>query len=151
MCCQPFCQAFDVVMNYFTSFGYFPTHEANLNVLRGVATILRPRGRFFIDYLNRPWTEKHLQEDSRRQIAGFEIREHRWIDRRNHRINKTTIVSRNGQELSDAGESVQLFSRDEFVGILADAGLRVTSLFGNYGGATHSDNLPRMIAVGHKA
>ena len=151
MCCQPFTEAFDVVMNYFTSFGYFPTLEANLNVLRGVANILRPGGRFFIDYMNRSWTETHLQEDSRREVQGFEIREHRWIDRDTHRINKSTVVSRNGQELTDAGESVQLFSPEEFRKILTDAGLTIDSMFGNYDGSPHDASQPRMIAVGRKA
>ncbi len=150
MCCHPFTEAFDVVMNYFTSFGYFPTYEANLNVLRGVARILRPGGRFFIDYLNRTWTEKHLQKDSRRFESGFEIQEHRWIDRETRRINKTTVVARNGQELRDSGESVQLFSRDEFTAMLTAAGLRVGKLFGDYDGAPHDDAKPRMIAVGHR-
>jgi SAM-dependent methyltransferase len=151
MCCQPFTEAFDVVMNYFTSFGYFPTYEANLNVLRGIARILRPGGRFFIDYLNRAWTEQHLQEDSRRSVLGFEIHEHRWIDAETSRINKTTVVGRNGQELRDAGESVQLFTADEFTRMLSGAGLRVENLFGNYEGAAHDDSTPRMIAVGSKA
>lgn len=151
MCCQPFTEAFDVVMNYFTSFGYFPTLEANVNVLRGVARILRPGGRFFIDYINRSWTVQHLQEDSRRETQGFEIHEHRWIDKTTHRINKTTVVSRNGQELSDAGESVQLFSVEEFRSILSNAGLRVDRMFGNYDGTPHDDAQPRMIAVGHRS
>jgi ubiquinone/menaquinone biosynthesis C-methylase UbiE len=151
MCCQPFTEAFDVVVNYFTSFGYFSTYEANQSVLRGIARILRPGGRFFIDYLSRAWTERHLQEDSRRSVMGFEIHEHRWIDHDAHRINKTTVVARNGQQLSDAGESVQLFSADEFRKMLSGAGLRVDKLYGDYDGAPHDDSQPRMIAVGHKA
>jgi len=151
MCCQPFCEAFDVVMNYFTSFGYFPTLEANLGVLRGVARILRPGGRFFIDYLNRAWTERHLQEDSSRDVLGFEIREHRWIDSNTHRINKSTVVSKNGQKLSDAGESVQLFTQGEFESLLNKAGLHIDRLFGDYAGAAYGNDTPRMIAVGHKA
>ena len=151
MCCQPFTESFDVVVNYFTSFGYFPTYEANQSVLRGVARILKPRGRFFIDYLNRAWTERHLQQDSRRSVMGFEIHEHRWIDRRAHRINKSTVVARNGQEVRDAGESVQLFNKAEFEEILNGSGLRVERFFGNYDGAPHDDSQPRMIAVGRKA
>jgi SAM-dependent methyltransferase len=151
MCCQPFADAFDVVVNYFTSFGYFPTYEANQSVLRGVARILKPGGRFFIDYLNRSWTERHLQADSRRSVMGFEIHEHRWIDLDAHRINKSTVVARNGQEVRDAGESVQLFSKAEFEAILNGAELHVEKFFGNYDGAPHSDLEPRMIAVGRKA
>lgn len=151
MCCQPFTAVFDVVMNYFTSFGYFQTREENLNVVRGISHILKPGGRFFIDYMNRPWTESNLQERTVRFVDGFEIREHRWIDSEHHRSNKATIVCRNGQELKDAGESVQLYTEDEFVRLLVDGGLRVEHLYGGYDAAPLADDQPRMIAVGRKA
>lgn len=150
MCCQPFSGVFDVVMNYFTSFGYFQTRDENLNVVRGIARILKPGGRFFIDYMNREWTEANLQTETVRIEDGFEIYERRWIDRERHRINKATVVCKSGQELEDRGESVQLYTQDEFVNLLADGGLHVERLFGDYDGAALSDDQPRMIAVGRK-
>jgi SAM-dependent methyltransferase len=151
MGCQPFAHAFDVVMNYFTSFGYYPTREGNLGVVRGMVRILKPGGRFFLDYLNRTWIETHLEDDTLRIVQGFEIRERRWIDPSTHRINKTTIVSRGGQCLKDAGESVQLYTRDELVQLLTDGGLRVDRLFGNYDASPCHPGQPRMIAVGARA
>ena len=151
MCCQPFAPIFDIVMNYFTSFGYFPTREGNLGVVRGIARILKPGGRFFIDYLNRAWTESRLEADTRRAEQGFDILEHRWIDSATHRINKSTIVSREGLFLKDNVESVQLYSCEEFSKLLADGGLQIDRLFGNYDGTPYSPAQPRMIAVGSRA
>ena len=148
---QPFVNCFDVVMNYFTSFGYFQTPEENLNVVHGIAKALKPGGRFFIDYLNRTWAENNLQPETRREVQGFEISERRWIDSEAHRINKTTVVSKNGQQVSDSGESVQLYVREAFTELLAEGGLRAVRVFGNYDGAPMSDHQPRMIVVGHKA
>ncbi len=147
---QPFENAFDAVMNFFTSFGYFQTPEENLAVVHGIATALRPKGRFFIDYLNRAWAENNLQPETGRNVQGFEISERRWIDKAHHRVNKTTVVSKNGREVSDTGESVQLYTQQEFVELLSTGGLKVDRVFGNYDGVPSSDQQPRMIMVGHK-
>ena len=84
-------------------------------------------------------------------MRDYEISERRWIDFERHRINKTTVVSKNGQEVSDSGESVQLFTEDEFRIMLAASGLVVDRVFGNYDGVPVSDQQPRLIVVGHKA
>lgn len=145
---QPFTCTFDVVMNYFTSFGYFPTREGNLNVVRSIACSLKRGGRFFIDYINRDWTENNLEEDTHREVQGFDVSEHRWIDHGTHRINKATLVTKDGQQFKDAVESVQLYTCDEFTQLLADGGLQVDRLFGDYCGASYAPDQPRMIAVG---
>ncbi len=147
---QPFVNAFDVVFNYFTSFGYFQTPEENLAVVQGIAKALRPHGRFFIDYLNRTWAENNLQPETGRNVQDFEISERRWIDNAHHRINKTTIVSKNGQQVSDTGESVQLYTLEEFTALLSTGGLEIDRVFGNYDGVPMTDQQPRMIVVGHK-
>jgi len=147
---QPFENVFEVVVNYFTSFGYFQTPEENLAVVHGIAAALRPHGRFFIDYLNRVWAENNLQPETSRKIQDFEVRERRWIDQAHHRINKTTIVSKNGREVSDTGESVQLYTLEEFAALLSTGGLEIDRVFGNYDGVPMTDQQPRMILVGHK-
>lgn len=148
---QPFDRVFDVVMNYFTSFGYFPTREGNLNVVRSIADSLKRGGRFFMDYINREWTEQNLEEDTHREVHGFDVSEHRWIDHGTHRINKATLVTKDGQQFKDAVESVQLYTCDEFTQLLADGGLQVERLFGDYCGTPYAPDQPRMIAVGSRA
>ena len=48
-------------------------------------------------------------------------------------------------------ESVQLYTCDEFTQLLADGGLQVDRLFGDYCGARYASDQPRMIAVGSAA
>jgi SAM-dependent methyltransferase len=148
---QPFDNVFDVVMNYFTSFGYFTTREENVRVVRNIAKSLKPGGRFFIDYLNREWAEDSLLSESIRHVDGYEVRERRWIDIDLHRINKSTRVLRDGEEINQHGESVQLYTPDAFVDILTEGGLRVDEVFGDYNGAALAPERPRMIAVGTRA
>lgn len=148
---QPFDGVFDVVMNYFTSFGYFQSEEENLAVVYEMSRSLKSGGRFFIDYLNRNWAEAHVEPESVRYQDEYEIREERWIDTESHRINKTTIVSKDGKRLGESGESVKLYTLDEITGLLNKGGLQVESVYGDYSGSTCCDpSQPRMIIVGRK-
>lgn len=147
---QPFHETFDVVVNYFTSFGYFPSREENLSVVRQMALALKPGGRFFIDYMNRTWTENNIQPESSRSVSGYDIKEKRWIDPKQHRVNKTVTIFKEGQEIGDSGESVQLYTQDEFSKLLTDGGLTVEHMYGDYTGADLDAKEPRMIAVGRK-
>lgn len=47
----PFCEAFDLVVSMYTSFGYFGDEE-NVEVLRGIANVLGPEGLCIIDMPN---------------------------------------------------------------------------------------------------
>ena len=146
----PFDGAFDAVVNFFTSFGYFFSKGENLEVVRGVARALKSGGRFFIDYLNRAYAERTLVPESVRERDGCVIRETRWIDRDAQRINKTTVVSKNGEPLGRTSESVRLYDLEEFRALLHAGGLHVERGFGDYAGAPLDEARPRMIVAGRK-
>lgn len=148
----PFQGVFDVVMNYFTSFGYFLDEAENLAVVRGVAEALKPGGRFFLDYINYNWAQEHVEPASERWANGYKIREDRWIDQERLRVNKTTTVYKNGDEIGSLGESVQLYTLDQMTRLLAAGGLEVDQAYGDYSGDECCDpSKPRMIIVGRKA
>ncbi len=80
MRCLPFSAgAFDWVLNFFTSFGYFETERENFLVLEEIVRVLAPCGRFLIDIMNTANTLRHLQprevqrlDDRRQGAAGRE-------------------------------------------------------------------------------
>lgn len=148
---HPFDGVFDVVMNYFTSMGYFEEDAQNRLVAESIARSLKPGGRFFIDYLNADYTAGHLKPETTREQDGYVIHEIRWIDTGLHRINKTMRVSRGDETVSESGESVRLYDRDEFVALLSAGGLVVDEVYGGYGDIPFGPEHPRMIAVGRKA
>ena len=144
----PFQGVFDAVVSFFTSFGYFARREENLQVVQGVAGALKPGGRFFIDYINADHTIHNLVPLSKRITKPYTIEESRWVDHETRRINKCTTVARDGAPLHRFAESVQLYTRDEFVALLAEGGLRVDDLYGDYEGTAWDPEQPRMIALG---
>ncbi|MFP6583415.1 MAG: class I SAM-dependent methyltransferase [Candidatus Hydrogenedentota bacterium] len=147
----PFVDHFDVLVNYFTSFGYFRDAEENEKVVRDMTLALKSGGRFFIDYMCKDWAIANLEEETRRSAEGFQVYERRWIEADGSRINKSTSISRGDDEIKHTGESVQLYTTDEFSTLLTNGGLIIDNLYGNYAGSPCAPEFPRMIAVGRRA
>jgi cyclopropane fatty-acyl-phospholipid synthase-like methyltransferase len=66
---------YDFILNMFTSFGYFESHEENIQTLRSVYGGLKKGGEFLIDFLNCEKIINHLDEKEIKTIEGirFEI------------------------------------------------------------------------------
>jgi SAM-dependent methyltransferase len=144
----PFAPVFDVVLNFFTSFGYFMEPDDNARVLRQIAAVLKPGGRFFMDYLNPAQVRATLVPESTRDQDGFTIQETRWIDEARGRVNKTTVVTRGEELITRSSESVQLYDCETLCTMLATAGLRVDQVSGGYDDAAYDTTQPRMILIG---
>lgn len=146
----PFPTMFDVVTNFFTSFGYFKTTGEDLGVLREIARVLVGGGRFFIDYINPVFVNNTLVPQSDREYKGYTIRERRWIDRSRRRVNKMIEASLGDKAAGTWFESVRLYDEAELRALVEQAGLSVLTVYGDYDGSPLSDRLPRMIVVGEK-
>ena len=146
----PFVNTFSVLTNFFTSFGYFTEEQENRAVLQGIVRALKPAGRFMMDYLNPDHVQRTLVPQSLREQDGYTIEETRWIDGTTQRVNKKTLVTRDGVPIHESGESVQLFHQDELVQMLESVGLSVDAAYGNYGGEAVAAEEPRMVLIGHK-
>lgn len=144
----PFASRFTALTSFFTSFGYFEDEAQNEQVLREIARILQPGGRFFIDHASKAYIAAHLVPESRRTVDDYAITETRWIE--GVRVNKRTRIEESGTIVSELRESVRLYDPDEFETLLARSGLVVEATYGDYTGALLAENLPRMILTGHK-
>jgi len=146
----PLAACFDVVFSFFTSFGYFLNDADNLAAAVNMARILKPAGRFFMDYLNPLSLDRRLEPESRRESQGYIIYERRWIDWRAKRVNKKITVERDGIPLGTTTESVRLYTLEELTALLKDAGLRVEAAWGDYTGSVYEEDAARMILTGAK-
>lgn len=146
----PFHETFTVVVNFFTSFGYFLDDDDNEAAARHLARALKPGGRFMIDFLNAPFVEESLVPESEKTRGEYRIFEKRWIDDRARRVNKNTVVERNGVRVSITNESVRLYELAELEAMLGRYALEIMAVYGNYNGHALTIDQPRMILIGRK-
>jgi SAM-dependent methyltransferase len=140
---------FDAVVNLFTSFGYFEQDEENGKVLKEVERVLLPGGKFIIDFLNPEYVREHLVPRSERQTGSLIIEEQRYIE--DDTVNKRIFIREQGRPERVYNERVKLYSLRQFEQFIADAGLVIDRVYGNYDQSLYDEKQsPRMIITGHK-
>ena len=140
---------FAATVNFFTSFGYFATEEENAGVLGELRRVLRPDGRFLIDYLNPVHVADHLVPYSERidEETGWTIEERREIAD-GAVVKRIRIAEPDGAERTYT-ERVRLYAREWIEDKLPRAGLRPEAVFGDYDGAAYDrDRSARLIVTG---
>ena len=141
----PINKSFDVILNLFTSFGYFNSDEENFAIVEFASKNMMNGGCFVFDYLNPKYVENNLIESSERIIEKKKIIEERRIH--NARVEKEILI------LDDKFkhryfESVQLYSLQEILIMFKDFGFHPFKKFGNYSGDIYDENSSeRMIII----
>lgn len=140
-------ESFDAVLNWFTSFGYFAEDRENEKVLSEIARVLAPGGKFFIDFLNRAYTVKHLIPVSEREEGDIRIREERFVD--GDYVKKKITVAE-GSTNRTYFERVKMYSKDELQAMIERSGLKVDRILGGYDKMDYTEEAPRMLFLGRK-
>lgn len=141
----PYQGEFDIVVNLFTSFGYFSSDEENASVIRNMAQALRTEGEVIIDYLNPAYVTAHLVPQSSKEVGSMLIEEKRWIQ---DGFVKKQIVINEGTagEPREYLEQVRLFQVEQMIAMLEKAGFGQIQVFGNYQFEEYvASESPRMI------
>jgi SAM-dependent methyltransferase len=138
---------FDVVLNLFTSFGYFVEDRDNERVLAEIHRVLKPGGRFLIDFLNRPAVIRGLVPLSEREENGVKIREERWLE--GDVVCKRILVSDN-RGSRQYEERVKMYAREQMERMMQRVGLSVEQVWGDFEGNPHTEHSQRMIIAGRR-
>lgn len=141
---------FDAVVNLFTSFGYFTDNEDNARVFQEIHRVLKPQGRFIVDFLNPSYVLQHLVPHSERVDGGTRIEERRRIE--NGFVKKAiTLTDASGGEQREYEERVRLYELADFRNMMDEAGLVIDQVHGSYDGAAYDEEQSkRLIMVGHR-
>ncbi len=139
--------SFDLVVNLFTSFGYFTDDSQHAAVLHETAAVLKSGGRFVLDYLNAPAVTRELVPHEVRRIGSREVTITRQISPDGRYVTKEIHLMDEGRSFL---ERVRLFAPDELALMLRDAGFVVRERLGDYdGGRLHAES-PRAIFLAER-
>ncbi len=139
---------FDLILNLFTSFGYFDTKEEHAQAIKAIAQSLQPGGKFLIDFLNPYVVVNNLVSAETKEIDGVKF----VISRRfeNDFIIKDIHIEDKGEKLLFQ-ERVKAIRRTEFLSYFEAAGLSVLDRFGNYElGSYEKEKSERLIFLTQK-
>lgn len=141
----PYRDEFDIVVNLFTSFGYFSSDEENEQVIRNMAQALKAGGEVVIDYLNPAYVKKNLVPHSTKEVNGMLIEEKRWIE--DETVKKRILIrDDSAAQPREYMEQVRLYSVEQMTAMLERAGLGQIQVFGNYQFEPYrASKSPRMI------
>jgi len=139
---------FGLVVNLFTSFGYFRSDTEHGAVMRQVAEVLAPDGRFVIDYLNADQVRRSLRRDSEQiQQGDASARVKRRFSEEGLYVVKEIELRAENRSFQ---ERVRLFTPAELEGLLTAAGLEVVARYGDYEGGPLGVDTPRTILVARR-
>jgi len=137
---------YKAIANFFTSFGYFDTHEENQKVLEAVRSNLDVGGTFVMDFFNAVLLRQTLVSKDMKLIDGVTISIDRRIDE--PFVRKTISINNPCSYEQEFEERVWLYDRDTLVEMFLKVGLQPTSIHGTYqGGAFKPNTSPRCIIV----
>ena len=137
--------SFTLVVNLFTSFGYFRSDVEHGEVVRQVARVLAPGGRFVLDYLNADQVRRSLRRGSEEISdgdAGARVRR-RFSEEGRYVVKEIELRAEN----RSFQERVRLFSAAELEALLRAGGLAVVERFGDYDGRPFGADAPRAILI----
>lgn len=137
--------AFGLVVNLFTSFGYFDDDQSHHTVIEEVARVTKPGGTFVLDFLNTEHIRDTLVPYDEREIGGKVVEQRREISDDGRYVTKRICIRSENREYT---ERVRLFEKQELSRMMETCGFRVSAVFGNYDGSSFTDESPRVILFG---
>lgn len=139
---------FDLVVNLFTSFGYFDYDEENYAVIKKAYDLLNEGGHFVLDYFNKDFLLKNLIPMTVFSENGLKIIQNRSID--GTRVVKKITIDKDGSS-EEFYESVRLYKYEEVLNYIKKAGFKIDKQYGDYFGNNYeSESSPRLIIFAMK-
>ncbi|QNR24636.1 SAM-dependent methyltransferase [Croceimicrobium hydrocarbonivorans] len=121
---------FDLILNLFTSFGYFDQWEENLKAMQRIKQALKPGALLLIDFLNVEKVCEDLIPSEQRNIEGHEFQIERRIE--GGKIVKEIFLKEPDGKKHRFKEEVWALSLQEFQALFRESGLQILDIFGSY-------------------
>ena len=141
--------AFSLVLNLYTSFGYFEDPADDRKVLENVYESLVPGGKFVMELMGkevlarifreRDWHEEDgiIYLEERRVLDDWKWVEARWL-------------KLDGEKMDEYTVSHRLYSARELKELLTESGFGEIGIYGSLAGISYDQNAERLVAVARK-
>ena len=139
-------QRFDLVLNLFTSFGYFADDADDRRVAAAAAAMLGPGGRLVLEVINGDRIAANFEERGWFPVGDIVVMERRSLDRLTRRMLVERTVEITGKSETDQ-HAVRLYGAGHLEAVLRQAGFADVELFGDWNGAPATPDSLRLIAV----
>lgn len=141
----PFREAgFEVVVNLFSSFGYFGD-AGDRRMLDEIARVLEPDGLLVMDLANPAHVRRSIVPRSSTKRGEFQLDEERAVAEDGRRVTKKVTLTHADGRTRSWGEDVRMYERGEIEELLTERGLAVTHVDGGYAGEAAGPFAPRQI------
>ena len=124
----PFKNQYDVILNLFTSFGYFD-QKNNIQVLKNIKNGLHPNGKFVLDFMNASFVKEHLVKYELKVVDNIPFVIHREI--KDGEILKHISFQYEGEQFHFT-ENVKYLDFSTLQSMLTEAGFTIHAIFGDY-------------------
>lgn len=121
--------SYELVLNLFTSFGYFDDLQDNIKTLDSVHQSLKPNGKLVIDFFNSDFVIKNLRTFEEKIIDGTQFNISKKVE--NNIIYKAITFDDDGKNYVYT-EKVQALGYSDFESMLTKVGFKILHTFGNY-------------------
>jgi SAM-dependent methyltransferase len=143
-------ERFDLVLNLFTSFGYFDDPADDRRVLLAAASMLGAGGRLVLEVINGERTMSQFQEREWFTVGRAAVLEDRRLDRPTQRMVVERTVSR-PPESETSVHALRLYTGEQVGAALLAAGFCRVELYGDWNGEPLGRDSMRVIAIGSMA
>jgi SAM-dependent methyltransferase len=142
-------EAYDLVTNLCTSFGYFDDINDDIQVLANIYDSLKPGGRFVIEVLGKEIIAAKFMETENYVFEGLEVIAKSRILNDWGTLECKRLVMKNGVD-TEVTAYHRLYSATELKGRLADVGFRNCKVYGSFSGTPYDNQAKTMVIVSEK-
>ena len=126
---------FDILINMFSSFGFFKTEKENKQVLKGFIKTLKHGGQIVIQTINREYVLADFSPFQWKENAKFHIVSKRKYEPKTKYIESHQVFLCKKSKLWEKSyHRVRLYSISEMKTLLKESGLKKIKIFGNSSG-----------------
>lgn len=138
--------AFDVVINMFTSFGYFEDADDDRRVIENVYGSLKSGGKFLIEMMGKELIARDFRERDWNEINGVIILEERKLSNNWEKIENRWIVLKDDQQV-EYKFVLRLYSALELSSLLKQCGFSEVKVYGSLEGIEYDHRAKRLVVV----